>query len=285
VGAGTHDPVRLEGEGVNEDPVSLPEFMCIQAARELAGCGVAFVGMGLPLLATTLAKLHHDPEIVFTTELGIADWEPPTDEVDHAPHGIGDPILNRGAGFVGDMVDALGALLMGGRVETAVLTGAEVDRYGNLNALLVGDPTQPMSRFPGTGGNTDAACLAKRVVTIMSLEPRRFVERVSFLTSPGYICGPGAREEAGLEPQGPNLVVSTMGVFDFDTDDGGRTGSCQLRLIKTYPDVEPEVVQSLIPWPLLIADCVTTCPPPTQAELRLLRALDPGRIYLREGRY
>ena len=270
---------------MSESFVSRPELMCIQAARELAGCGVAFVGMGLPLLATTLAKLHHDRDIVFTTELGIADWEPPAGEVDHAPHGIGDPILNRGAAFVGDMVDALGALLMGGRVDTAVLTGAQVDRYGNLNALLVGDPAHPESRFPGTGGNTDAACLARRVITIMSLEPRRFVERVSFRTSPGYICGPGARMDAGLDPQGPNLVVSTMGVFDFDTEDGGRTGSCQLRLIKTYPNVDPDVVRALIPWPLLVADCVTTCPPPTEAELDLLRRLDPGRVYLREGRY
>jgi glutaconate CoA-transferase subunit B len=259
--------------------------MCIQTARELAGCGVAFVGMGLPLLATTLAKLHHDRDIVFTTELGIADWEPPAEEVDHAPHGIADPILNRGAAFVGDMVDALGALLMGGRVDTAVLTGAQIDRYGNLNTLLVGDPAQPDVRFPGTGGNTDAACLAKRVLTIMSLEPRRFVERVSFLTSPGYIHGPGARSEAGLDPQGPNLVISTMGVFDFDTEDGGRTGSCQLRLIKTYPDFDAEVVRALIPWPLLVADCLTMCPPPTEDEVRLLRGFDPGHVYLREGRY
>jgi glutaconate CoA-transferase subunit B len=270
---------------VSDAPVSLPEFMCLQAARELAGCGVAFVGLGLPLLATTLAKLHHDPGIIFTTELGIADWDPPAHEVDHAPHGIADPILNRGAAFVGDMVDALGALLMGGRVDTAVLTGAQVDRYGNLNTLLIGDPADPETRLPGTGGNTDAACLARRVVTIMSLEPRRFVERVSFLTSPGYIDGPGARTAAGLDAQGPNLVVSTMGVFDFDTPDGGRSGSCQLRLIKTHPEIDPEVVQSLIPWPLLVADGVERCPPPTAAELRMLRALDPGHVYLREGRY
>lgn len=264
---------------------SLPELMVIQAARELAGCGVAFVGMGLPLLATTLTKLHHDPTIVFTTEMGIADWEPPPEEVDHAPNSIGDPLLNRGAAYVGDMVDALGALLMGGRVDTAILTGAQVDRYGNLNTLLIGDPARPEVRLPGTGGNTDAACLAKRVVTIMSLEPRRFVERVSFLTSPGYINGPGAREAAGLDPQGPNLVVSTMAVFDFDTPDGGRTGGCELRLVKTLAGVTPDVVQALIPWPLRVADEVTECAPPTEGELQLLRRLDPVQLYLREGRY
>ena len=139
---------------------------------------MTFIGMGLPLLSTSLAKLHHDPGLVFTTEVGVMDWDPPATEVDHAPFGIGDPILCRGAAYVGDMVDTLGALLMSGLVDTAVLTGAEIDRFGNINALLIGDPLKPEKRFPGTGGNTDAACLARRVITVMSLEPRRFVKRL-----------------------------------------------------------------------------------------------------------
>ena len=264
---------------------TLPEMMCIQTARELAGGGVVFAGMGLPLLASTMTKLHHDPGIIFTTEVGVADWEPPAGEVDHAPHGIADPILNRGAAYVGDMVDALGALLMGGRVDTAVLTGAEIDRFGNLNALLIGDHADPETRLPGTGGNTDAACLARRLITIISLEPRRFVERVSFLTSPVYIDGPGGRARAGLDPQGPNLVISTMGVFDFDTGDGGRSGSCELRLTKTFPGIDAETVRAIVPWPLRVAPLLQETPPPSDEELAMVRRLDPGRVYLREGRY
>lgn len=264
---------------------SLVEMMCVQAARETAGAGVAFVGMGLPLLSTTLAKLHHDPALVYTTEVGVADWDPPPGEVDHHPSSIGDPILNRGAAFVGDMVDTLAGLLMGGRVDCAVLTGAQVDRFGNLNALLIGDRVHPDQRFPGTGGNTDAACLAPRVIAVMSLEPRRFVERVSFLTSPGYIDGPGARARAGLAPQGPNLVVSTMGVFDFDTPDGGATGSCELRLAKLYPGADVDTVRAIVPWPLRVADDVAVCEAPRADELALLRRLDPRRALLAEGRY
>lgn len=264
---------------------SLPEMMCVQAARELAGSGVVFVGMGLPILATTMAKFYHEPDLVFTTELGVADWDPPAKEVDHAPFGIADPILSRGAAFLGDMVDALGALAMGGRIDTAVLSGAEVDRFGNLNTLLIGDPVTPSIRLPGAGGNTDAACTAKRVVVLMSLEPRRFVDRASFITSPGYISGPGGRQAAGLAPQGPNLVVSTLGVFDFETPDGGQSGSCELRLSKVFPGVTPDSVQSLIPWPLRLADKVGECSPPSDVELHLVRDLDPGRFFLAEGRY
>ena len=206
--------------------------MCIQAARATAGAGVAFVGLGLPVLTTTLTRVHHDRALIFNTEVGVMDWDPPL---------------------------------------------AEVDRYGNLNALMIGeDRLFPEKRLRGSGGNTDAACLAPRVLTVMSLEPRRFVERVSFLTSPGYIDGPGARAAAGLEPQGPNLVVSTMGVFDFDTPDGGETGSCELRLTKVFPGIEPEVIDAMLPWPLLVSDDLERVEAPSGEELR---------VSVAEGRY
>lgn len=267
------------------DGYTLAEMMVVQAAREIAGGGGAFVGMGLPMLATALAKFAHDPQLIYSTEVGVADWHPPLDEVDRAPGGVADPILDRGAAYAGDMVDALGAWLMGGRLDVAVLTAAEVDRYGNLNTLLIGDPAQPDVRLPGTGGNTDAACLAPRVITIISLEPRRFVERVSFRTSPGYISGAGGRRAGGLSPQGPNAVVSTMAVFGFDTPDGGESGSCELRLDKTYPGIPVEAVEALIPWPLLVSRDAAECAPPSRDELAVLRRLDPGRTYLRPGRY
>ena len=137
----------------------------------------------------------------------------------------------------------------------------------------------------GSGGNTDAACLAPRVISILSLEPRRFVEQVSFVASPGYLRGPGERAAAGLGPQGPNLVVSTMGVFAFDTPDGGLTGSCEMVLVKTFRGFDAEVVQALIPWPLRLSATLVECEPPTELELTLVRYLDPGPIYLRAGRY
>ena len=264
---------------------SLAEMMVVQAAREIAGTGRAFVGMGLPVLAAAITKFHHDPSLIYNTEVGVADWDPPEGEIDRAPSGIADPILNRGAAYVGDMVDALGGWLMGGRLDVAILTGAEIDRYGNLNALLIGDPADPDVRLPGTGGNTDAACLAPRVISILSLEPRRFVEHVSLITSPGYLRGPGQRAAAGLLPQGPNLVVSTMGVLAFDTPDGGLSGSCEMELVKTFPGFDAEVIRALIPWPLRVTSSLVECEPPTERELTLLRHLDPGPLSLRAGRY
>ena len=267
------------------DGYSLAELMCIEAARLMPDEGVAVLGLGLPVLAGALAKCLHHPDLVVCTEVGAIDWRPDPSAVARAPIGIHDLVLNDGAAMTTDMVDVLAALLMGGRVDMGTLTAAQIDRYGNLNTLVIGDYASPERRLAGTGGNTDVACLARRVLVLIPQEPRRWVERADFITRPGYIDGPGGRRRAGLGPQGPNLVVSTMGVYGFDTPDGGETGSCQLVLEAVFPGFEPETVQALVPWPLQVAPEVREVEPPTAEELRTLRRLDPFRHYLAPGRY
>lgn len=266
------------------DDYTLAELMCIVAAREMPATGVVMLGMGLPVLAGTLAKLMHAPGISLCTEVGAFDWRPSPD-VTRAPVGIHDLILNDGSAMVGDMVDALGSLLMGGNVDVGVLGAAQMDRFGNLNALCLGDYRKPERRLGGTGGNTEIACLAKRVLSIMPQERRRFVSRADFNTSPGYIEGPGARRRAGLAPQGPNRVVSTFGVFGFDTPDGGETGSCEMVLEAVFPNMTPEILQIETGWELRVAEDVAEIEPPTDDELALLRRLDPHHYYLTPGRY
>jgi glutaconate CoA-transferase subunit B len=263
---------------------SLAELMCVVAARAFPREGVVMVGLGLPVLSGTLAKLLHAPEIAFCTEVGAFDWLPPAEGA-RAPIGISDLNLNPGAAMTSDMVDALGALLMGGNVTVGVLQAAQIDRFGNLNTLVLGDYRNPERRLGGTGGNTEIACLAPRVLTIMPQERRRFVERVDFNTSPGYIDGPGARRRHGLDPQGPNRVVSTMGVFGFDTADGGESGSCEMVLEAVFPGLSPEVVQIETGWPVRVAGDLREIDPPTVEEIDLLRRLDPYGFYLRPGRY
>ncbi len=266
------------------DDYTLAELMCVAAAREMPPNGVVMLGMGLPVLAGTLAKLLHAPGINICTEVGAFDWQPPAG-LTRAPVGIHDLNLNDGSAMVGDMVDALGSLLMGGTVDVGVLSAAQVDRFGNLNALCMGDYRHPDRRLGGTGGNTEIACLAKRVITIMPQERRRFVDRVDFNTSPGYVAGPGTRRAAGLTPQGPNRVLSTFGIFGFDTPDGGASGSCEMVLEAVFPNMSPDVVQIETGWNLKIAADVAEIPPPTSDELALLRRLDPHNFYLTPGRY
>jgi glutaconate CoA-transferase subunit B len=263
---------------------TLAEMMCVVAARELPKEGVAMLGMGLPIATGVLAKLHHAPELVLCTEVGAFDWQPAPD-IPRAPIGIHDLILNAGSAMVTDMVDALGTLLMGGNTTVGVLAAAQVDRFGNLNTLVMGDYRNPERRLGGTGGNTEIACLAPRTVTVMPQELRRFVPRVDFNTSPGYISGPGARSAAGLEAQGRNVVVSTMGVFGFDTPDGGETGSCEMVLEGVFAGMSPEVVQAACGWPLRVAANVREVEPPSEEEIAVLRRIDPYHFYLTPGRY
>ncbi len=166
-----------------------------------------------------------------------------------------------------------------------MLQAAQVDRFGNLNTLVLGDYTAPERRLGGTGGNTEIACLAKRMITIMPQERRRFVERVDFNTSPGYIEGPGARRRHGLDAQGPNRVVSTFGVYRFDTADGGESGSCEMVLEAVFPGMDPDVVKMETGWDLKVAESVREAEPPADDELALLRRLDPYSYYLVPGRY
>src|SRR5690606_11927042 len=133
---------------------TLAEMMVVAAAREFPKSGVCMLGMGLPVLAGALAKMLHAPDLVLCTEVGAFDWQPRSD-VPRAPIGIHDLILNDGSAMVTDMVDALGTLLMGDNVDVGVLSGAQVDRFGNINTLVLGDYLQPERRLGGTGGNTD----------------------------------------------------------------------------------------------------------------------------------
>lgn len=264
---------------------SLQELMVIEAGRQIGDYESTVVGLGLPVLSATIAKLTSRPGFAFSTEVGAFDWEPDREAIARAPIGISDLSLYPGSGMTSDMVDALGGIGHGSRADCAMLTGAQVDKYGNVNTLVIGDYADPERRLGGTGGNTDLACTAGRSIIIMSLEDRRFVDRCDFITSPSYIDGPGAREREGLNPQGPNVVVSTMGVFGFDTADGGRTGSCEMVLQTVFPGIDAETVAAMVPWELRVADDLGETSPPTVEELAWVRRLDPMSMYLRPGRY
>lgn len=262
----------------------LVDMMCIAAAREIEDGDAVLVGMGPPLLVCSIAKLVTAPRMAFVTESGPMDWEPPADGR-RAPSQIADPILTEGSAMVGDMVDVLGAFVMGGNADAAVLQGAQIDRFGNLNTLLIGSYAAPRRRFPGAGGNVDTGASAKRVITTMPLEPRRFVARVDFRTTAAYIDGPGARKRAGLRPQGPNACVTTKCVFRFDTPDGGETGTCEMVLDGLFEGITVEDVLEIVPWELKVAGEIEQIPPPTEAELAAINSLDADREHRVPGRY
>jgi glutaconate CoA-transferase, subunit B len=238
------------------------EIMIVVAARALAGVRTVFVGVGLPNIACNLARRTGAPELELIYESGAFGARP-----SRLPLSIGDPALVSGATSVVSQADLFGLYLQGGRVEVALLGGAQIDRHGNLNTTVIGDYGRPKVRLPGSGGACEIACNARRGMIIMELRRRAFVPRLDFITSPGYLGGGVEREQAGLLQGGPQLVITDKALFDFDNP------RRELQLVALYPGVTLEQVRAEVGWDLSVAEVVATTPAPEPAELALLREI------------
>jgi len=245
------------------------EMKIVAAARALAGARTVFVGVGLPNIACNLARHTVAPDLELIYEAGVYGARPA-----RLPLSIGDPTLVSGATAVISMADMFGLYLQGGRVEVGLLGGAQVDRYGNLNTTVIGRYDAPKVRLPGSGGACEIATHARRLLYIMRLSRRAFVERLDFQTSPGYLGGGAARQELGLPGGGPELVITDKALFDFETH--GR----EMQLISLHPGVTLDSVCVEIGWEVRRAATIAETPAPTEEELRLIRQeLDPKGMY------
>jgi acyl CoA:acetate/3-ketoacid CoA transferase beta subunit len=150
-----------------------------------------------------------------------------------------------------------------------------VDAYGNINTTVIGDWEHPTVRLPGSGGANDIGSLCHRTIIILRQDKRKFVEKVDFLTTPGYLDGPGARQQAGLpEGSGPFRVITQLGVYDFETE------SKRLRLRALHPEVSLEDIQANSSMSLVVSENLEVTEPPTIEEIRLLREIDPAGMVL-----
>ena len=168
------------------------ELMAVAGARELRDGEIVAVGLGLPVVASFLAKKTHAPNMTMLFELGVIDPEPI-----HCGVGLADPRVWYRAKVLSSFVDILGAILHKGRVDVGFLGGLEVDQYGNLNTTLVGDPRAQFRHMIGSGGANDIASCAQRTIIIMRHEARKLKQAISFVTSPGYVTGGDSRAQAG----------------------------------------------------------------------------------------
>jgi glutaconate CoA-transferase subunit B len=245
------------------------ELMIVSASRALEGSRVVFVGVGLPNIACNLARRDHSPDLELVYESGIFGAHPA-----RLPLSIGDPTLVSDATSAVSMAELFMYYLQGGLVDVALLGGAQIDRYGNLNTTVIGDYANPKVRLPGSGGACEIALNAKKVLIIMRLKGRAFVERLHFLTSPGYIDGRDARDQLGLPGAGPELVITDKALFNFDAY------SREMTLFQIAPGESTESIQQEVGWPLLVSENLREMDLPTEEELALIRQeLDPQGMY------
>jgi len=253
-----------------ESSYNVTELLICTAARLMEDNTTAFIGTGIPMLAASLAQKMHAPNLVTIFEFGgtgaileslpLAVGERRTFHRAVAASGICDIVETAQRGFV----------------EYGFLGGAQIDRYGNLNSTVIGDHDQPKVRLPGSGGGNDVGSHCWRTIAIMRHDRRRFVEKVDFITTPGYLTGPGAREAAGLPPgTGPYRVVTTLAVLGYDED------TKRMKLLETQPGVSVEEVMENTGFELLLPERIEQSQPPTEEELRILRdEVDRDRLYI-----
>jgi len=254
-----------------------PELMACCGAREIMNGDVVLVGTGFPTMSANIAVHTHAPGARLMQESGVYDARPRRPALS-----VGDPCLNPGAAMIGGLVEIMGMFLQGGWVDVGFLSGSQVDKFGNINTTVIGDYDNPKVRLPGSGGANPIGSLVKRVLIIALHDTRRLAERVDFITTPGYIDGPGAREEHGLPSgTGPHVIITNKAVMKFDKETG------EAYLATYHPDTSVDEVVKNTPWKLKVADDVHETEPPTADELRVIReVLDPKRmlaVYLNRG--
>jgi glutaconate CoA-transferase subunit B len=241
------------------------EMMIVTAARALEGARTVFVGVGLPNLVCNLAMRTVAPDLELIYESGVYGARPA-----RQPLSIGDPTLVSGSISVVSMADLFGFYLQGGRIDVALLGGAQIDRHGNLNTTVIGDYDAPTVRLPGSGGACEIAINARRVLYIMRLSRRAFVEKLDFCTSPGHLPGDVARGSPAITGEGPQGVITDKAMFNFDNPER------ELQLSSLHPGATLEDVQASVSWEVRIASSVSNTLVPTSEELHLLRTqIDP----------
>jgi glutaconate CoA-transferase subunit B len=247
------------------------ELMICCAARLLEdGCTVA-VGTGVPCAAAMLAQHTTAPNLVIVFEAGGVAPQLPT-----MPISVGDSRTFYRGLMATSMADIM-ETCQRGLVDYTFLGGAQIDAYGNLNSTMIGsDYQRPKVRFPGSGGANDLASLCWRVLVVTNHDRRRFVKKLDFITTPGYLTGPGAREAAGLPPgTGPYRVITDLAVLGYHDQ------TRRMEVLSLHPGVTREQVVEATGFDLTFSAVLTTTPAPTAHELRILREdVDPHRYVI-----
>jgi len=247
------------------------EFLAFTGASLLEDKKTAFVGTGFPIIAAMLAQKTHAPKLVIVFEAG--GLGPLLPEL---PVSVGESRTFYKAVSASSMHDTM-SLSQAGYIDFGFLGAAQMDVYGNINTTVIGNHDAPTSRLPGSGGANDVASFSRRLIIIIAKQSKRtFVSKLDFLTTPGFLNGPGAREKAGLPAgTGPYRVITQFGLFGFDD------ATKRLKLISLHPGVTIDEVKENSQFEIILPDRIEISPEPSDRDLSILRReIDPAAIVL-----
>ncbi|MEE2760969.1 MAG: CoA-transferase [Pseudomonadota bacterium] len=242
---------------------STQELMIIASAREIKDYERIFVGMRLPITAYGVARLTHAPNAVGLFESGIARYGP----ADGMLYTMCDAPNQIGAAWTCGLIQIMG-MLSGGRVHAGFIGGAEIDKFGNINTSYIGGLNHTTVKLPGSGGAADIAAMSERLIVIMNHEKHRLVDRVGFITSPGFLDGGDTRKRAGLPGAGPSAIITDRAILRPHGPDN------ELHLSTTHPGHSKAEIIENTGWDLKVAPEVCETPQPTAEELDALHQID-----------
>jgi len=251
---------------------SLTEMMAVAAAREIRDGDIVFCGTGISMLAAMAAKHISAPNSVIFFETGALD-----SKLEEIPLTVADSRVMFWTSVNSGLADSFAVMQnrKTGKNVVAILGAAQIDKYGNLNSTAIGEYAKPRVRLPGSGGACDVASFVGRFIVFMKHRRERFVKKLDYLTSPGWLDGPGGRERAGLPEGGPSVVVTDLALMRFDES------TKEMYLAGYYPGVTPEQVLENMEFTVDVSRA-REVPPPTAHELQILRErCDPQRLILR----
>jgi len=259
------------GAGATSSPPAYTprEMMAIAAGRFIKDGDVLFAGTGVAMLAATVAKRIHAPHAhIFFETGGIGP------SLDELPMAVADPRVMAYADLNAGLVEAF-SYVANRRLHTiAFLGAAQIDRYGNMNSTVIGDYSHPKVRFSGSGGACDAGSLASAFIVFMQHGTRKFVEKLDYFTTPGWLDGGESRRHAGYRRGGPLAVVTNLCVLRF------REDTRAMYLAERFPGVSVEEIVENTGFELDVEGAGVTAPP-TAEELHILRDdVDPQRLIL-----
>ncbi|MFO7618093.1 MAG: CoA-transferase [Thermoplasmata archaeon] len=240
------------------------ELLACAASHVLEDKKSIFVGTGLPMIAAMLAQRTHAPGLLIVFEAGGIGPQVPV-----LPISVGDSRTVYKAIVASSMNESM-SMSQAGYIDFGFLGGAQIDMFGNLNTTVIGDHANPKTRLPGSGGANDVGSLCHRTIIIMKQDRMKFVKKIDFLTTPGYLQGGDSRDRAGLPAgTGPFRVISQLAIFDFEPV------SKRMRVYSLHPGVELETVLENSDFEILPPTEKRVTPAPTLEELAMLQKIDP----------
>jgi acyl CoA:acetate/3-ketoacid CoA transferase beta subunit len=221
----------------------------------------------VPAIGARLAKRTFAPDLLMTDGVAFAVENPPP----VSGKATEEPVVEGWLPF-----RSIFDLLWSGR-RHVVMIASQIDRFGNHNFACIGEHARPKAQLLGMRGAPGNTICHATSYFVPSHGPQVFVPKVD------CVSGVGNDRAAALGPAASRFhdlrrVVSSLGVFDFATPDRS------MRLVSVHPGVAVDDVVKATGFPLAIGSDVPETRLPTDAELALIREIDPDGLREREVR-